>query len=114
MAICGLVADRVVPDSYVTMSEYLFYLLTHESFKSPTATLADAIAAEAEGAVAHQPVSQSWWKVYEFDQTPASYDVLMDYIGQRYGARTRLEQGKIFIFHFREGKLGRFTLDFIG
>jgi hypothetical protein len=97
------------------MSEYLFHLLTHESFKEPIPTAADAAAAAADDAVqtSSNHSHHGWWKVYEFESLPKSYDVLMDFIGKRYGAKNRMDQGKIFVHHFREGKLGKFTLDFI-
>jgi ribosome biogenesis GTPase A len=43
LALCGCIADYAVPDAYVTMSEYLFYVLTEQPFRRPPATTDETI-----------------------------------------------------------------------
>jgi hypothetical protein len=54
-----------------------------------------------------------WYKHIGMTTPPKHYEAVLNHIGKRYGIRQPVEQAKMFVQMFREGKLGRYTLDYI-
>jgi hypothetical protein len=53
-----------------------------------------------------------WWKNVGLTEPPQHYQAVLQHIGKRFGVQQEMEQARLFVQMFRQGKLGRYTLDY--
>lgn len=85
LALCQILDDNIVPDSYITMAEYLHYNLC-------------------------QKEDDTWKKRIGYEGEE-SFENLLDHIKKKYGKNTEDEQSRFFVAMFRKGGLGEYNLD---
>ena len=88
LAICGNILDSTIQDSVVTTGEYLYQLLKHEHASS-----------------------RDWLNFLQLEDIPNSYTDLLKHIQFKYGKGDEQGQAFWFVNAFRQGQLGRLTLD---
>jgi ribosome biogenesis GTPase A len=115
LALCGNIADKVIPGSYPTMAKYLHHLLftlPHApkpsawaaALKLPTPTTASAAHLDPTHGALSSSLFHSSFNILD-------YYSLMTHLGQSHGKADEYSQAEIFVNAFRSGKLGPFSLE---
>lgn len=108
LALCGNVADKIVPGTYVTLAKYLHHLL----FTLP-------YAPKPEHWLSKMKLQHSEYASSALSPPPAfdssflmtNYHSLMDQICKVYGKMDEHSAAEFFVLAFRSGKLGQFSLE---
>jgi len=128
LALCGNIADKVIPGGYPTLAKYLHHLLLTlpyaptpaqwiSSMKLPLPLgISDAVGGDrtphgtivdASASSSHAPPSMA----YDSSFNHSNFESLMDQIGRTYGKKDEYTSAEMFVHAFRHGKLGPFSLE---
>lgn len=108
LALCGNVADKIVPGTYITLAKYLHHLL----FTLPYAPKADLWLSRLK--LQHSdyaPSALSPPPAFDSSFLSTNYQSLMDLICKVYGKTDEYSAAEFFVLAFRAGKLGHFSLE---
>lgn len=108
LALCGNIADKIVPGTYETLAKYLHHLL----FTLPYAPKPEQWVARLKlQSSILVPESLSTSPTFDSEFLSANYESLIQQICKVYGKQDEYSAAEFFVLAFRSGKLGHITLD---
>jgi ribosome biogenesis GTPase A len=119
LALCGNIADKVVPGSYPTMAKYLHHLLmTLPMAPKPSIWLRGmklplGRGVADVGTVEEEQMLENGFNNSSFDSSflISDFDSLMIQMGKVYGKQDEYAQAEKFVLGFRAGRMGPFSLE---
>lgn len=111
LALCGNIADKVVPGSYPTLAKYLHHLLMTLPFVPKPAKWAKMLKLPVSKTNPSSPDDPSDGSTFSSSFNIHNYHSLMDEIGRTHGKLDEYAQAEMFILAFRSGKLGQISLE---
>lgn len=108
LALCGNIADKIVPGTYETLAKYLHHLL----FTLPHAPKPEQwIARLRLQSSILVPESLNDSMIFDSSFLSTNYHSMMEQIAKVYGKKDEYSAAEFFVLAFRSGKLGNITLE---